>query len=353
MSSRDRRRVLVGVAHLTCAALSWGLAGPAFKQVDVDFLIRLVWRGQCSLVFITPLFVGTCVARPHVRTPWSRETLKGILAVGTSMFAMFVGWNYGVSKTAFSHASVFSQTHPVFLLCIAAFNVWTRRVRGRGAGGEGGEIANEDKYPSLVEWMCVLWTVAGVVVTATSPSKPSMKTPSTALGDVLSLGCGLASAFYALSMNKWFGANGIGIRKAPGIFVQATGAFIMTCFGLLTLAALPNTVWLSSESPFDKGVFDWPKSDYLWPGVIGMGTLAIIGHVFITEALKRLPLLVVSLSMTLTPVLQTSFAYILVGDDAPSVQTIIGGVIIISGIALTMVFEERRRQLNSVDIDMY
>ena len=84
-----------------------------------------------------------------------------------------------------------------------------------------------------------------------------------------------------------------------------------------------------------------------------MGTLAIIGHVFITEALKRLPLLVVSLSMTLTPVLQTSFAYILVGDDAPSVQTIIGGVIIISGIALTMVFEERRRQLNSVDIDMY
>jgi drug/metabolite transporter (DMT)-like permease len=343
-------RALIGIAHLTLAALSWGLAGPAFKLVDVDFLIRLVWRGQCSLVFIAPLFAATCVARADTRTPWSRETVKGIAAVGTSMFAMFVGWNYGVSNTAFSHASVFSQTHPVFLLCIASANVAWKRRRGAVVDEEV-EVKENDRYPGVVEWMCVVWTVCGVVVTATSPKSSSMKTQPTALGDALSLGCGLASAFYALSMNKWFGANGIGIQNAPGIFVQATGAFVMTAYGILTLAMVPGTVWMSSSSPYDDGVFDWPKSDYLWPGIIGMGTLAIIGHVFITEALKRLPLLVVSLSLTLTPVLQTTFAYFLIGDDAPSAQTIIGGAIIISGIGLTMVFEERRRQRDSVVVD--
>jgi len=336
MRAHARERAL-GIIQLVCACLAWGLAGPAFKRVDVNFMIRLVWRGQCSMAFIAIPFALVLIFVKSTRAPWSKSTWTGIAAVGVSMYLMFVGWNYGVSETAFSHASLLSQTHPAWLLVIATVRAWWSRRRTTKA-------VQRRPFPSWPEWVCVGVAAVGVVVTSTAPSTADLKSPPTVHGDLMSLGSGLASAFYVLSMTGWFGTNGSGIPNAPGIFVQATGTTLMTVLGMLTLACVPGTVWRSKRSPYDDGIFDWVSSYYLWPYIIGMGSLAIIGHVFMTEAFKHLPLIVVAVSLTLTPVLQTTFCYVLIGDDAPGLQTIIGGVIIISGIGLTMVFEERRRR---------
>ena len=66
--------------------------------------------------------------------------MRGILAVGTSMFVMFVGWNYGVDATAFTHVAIFSQIHPVVIMLYAA-------ARAKWDGGE--------RFPTLREWLGV------------------------------------------------------------------------------------------------------------------------------------------------------------------------------------------------------
>ena len=95
--------------------------------------------------------------------------------------------------------------------------------------------------------------------------------------------------------------------------------------------------------PTREGVFDWPKSPDLWPGVVSIGTLAIIGHTFVTVAMQYLPLIVVSLSLTMTPVVQTLFAWLFIDDDAPTPQAVAGSSLIIAGIVYTMISENRAK----------
>lgn len=351
------RDVIVGACAVAMAYASWGVGGPMFKRVDASSsVLRLSWRGQTSVIFTAvPLYVTVSRARkttPGLYASWSVETRKGIASVGMSMFVMFVCWNIGVDETAFSHLAVFSQTHPLFLILHQAFAA-SRAARRRNANkttenddeGEGAEDGHstEVPFPTRGEWIGVAVSFAGVVTTATSKGSASAKTPPTVKGDVISLGCGVAGAFYALAIRRWFGANGIGIPNASGVFVQSTGAMVMTILSFVTLALTPGQVWYSSAPPFNKGVFDWPRSDDLWPGVVSIGTLAIMGHAFITVAMQKLPLIVVSLCLTLTPVVQTMFAYVFLGDDAPSAQGIAGGCVIILGIAIAMLSDRRVR----------
>lgn len=357
------RDAIVGACAVAMAYASWGVGGPMFKRVDASSsVLRLSWRGQTSVIFTAVPLLYT-VVRARKTTPgyasWSVETRKGIASVGTSMFVMFVCWNIGVDETAFSHLAVFSQTHPLFLILYQAFAA-ARAARRRNAASKttGNDDDGEEEeaesvendghltevpFPTRGEWIGVAVSFAGVLTTATSKGSASAKTPPTVKGDVISLGCGVAGAFYALAIRRWFGANGIGIANASGVFVQSTGAMVMTILSFVTLALTPGQVWYSSAPPFNKGVFDWPRSDDLWPGVVSIGTLAIMGHAFITVAMQKLPLIVVSLCLTLTPVVQTMFAYVFLGDDAPSAQGIAGGCVIILGIAIAMLSDRRVR----------
>ena len=323
--SRDRA---LGVAALAGALLAWGIGGPMFKTVRTSTsLLRLSWRGQSSVVFMTAPLARELSRREEARKP-SRETMSGILAVGTSMFVMFVGWNYGVDATAFTHVAIFSQIHPVVIMLYAA-------ARAKWDGGE--------RFPTLREWLGVLVTFAGVVTTATARGTASQRRPPTVWGDLVSLTCGVAGAVYALSIRKWFGPDGVGIPRASGIYVQTMGAIVMTVYSFLCLACVPGQVWASSTPPYTRGVFDWPKSPDLWPGVVSIGSLAIIGHTFVTVAMQYLPLIVVSLSLTMTPVVQTLFAWLFIDDDAPTPQAVAGSSLIIAGIVYTMISENRAK----------
>jgi drug/metabolite transporter (DMT)-like permease len=353
---KTNRDAIVGACAVALAYAAWGVGGPMFKRVDTSSsVLRLSWRGQTSVIFTTvpSLYVAL---RARKTTPgytsWSAETRKGIASVGVSMFVMFVCWNIGVDETAFSHLAVFSQTHPLFLILYQAFaaaRAARRRKASKTTENDEEEQEQDDEnltevlFPTRGEWIGVAVSFAGVVTTATSKGSASAKTPPTVKGDVISLGCGVAGAFYALAIRRWFGSNGIGIPNASGVFVQACAAVVMTLLSFLTLACTPGQVWYSSAPPFNKGVFDWPRSDDLWPGVVSIGTLAIMGHAFITVAMQKLPLIVVSLCLTLTPVVQTMFAYVFLGDDAPSSQGIAGGCVIILGIAIAMLSDQRGR----------
>jgi len=323
----SRERAL-GVAAVACAMLAWGIGGPMFKEVRTSTsLLRLSWRGQASVVFMAAPLAHELSRREEARKP-SRETVCGIIAVGTSMFVMFVGWNYGLDATAFSHVAIFSQIHPVVIMLYGA-------ARAKYDGGE--------RFPTPREWLGVLVTFAGVVMTATARGTASQRRPPTVWGDMVSLTCGIAGAAYALAIRKWFGPNGVGIPRASGIYVQTTGAIVMTLYSFVCLACVPGQVWVSSSPPYTRGVFDWPKSPDLWPGVVSIGTLAIIGHTFITIAMHYLPLIVVSLSLTMTPVVQTLFAWLFIDDDAPTPQAVAGSCLIIAGIAFTMISENRAK----------
>lgn len=297
-----------------------------FREVRAaSSLLRLSWRGQASVCFsAVPLCVVVVTSRAHRTT--RRGALAGALAVGTCMFAMFVGWNYGIDRTAFSHVAVLAQTHPAFIALWAGAR---KRIWGVGRG------------PSAPEWGGIVVAFVGVALTASARGRGGMRRPPTVAGDLAALGCGISSAAYALAIQRWFGAHGSGIPNASAIYVQTTAAAVMTLWSFLVLAAVPEQVWVSSAPPYNKGVFDWPKSDDFWPGVVAIGSLAIMGHMFLTYAMLKLPLIVCSLAMTMTPVLQTLFSAALLGDDTPSAQGIAGGLLVICGISISLFFGHR------------
>lgn len=321
----------LGVLALLGAWTSWGVGGPMFREVrTTSSVLRLSWRGQSSMCFAAVPFVIILALDARARTV-NRDVLTGIAAVGTSMFVMFVGWNHGIDLTAFSHVAVLAQTHPMFLC------VW--QAARKRFGGVG-------RAPSRNEWIGVVASFGGVALTATAKGKSGAARPPTLVGDVAALSCGIAGAAYALSIQKWFGSSGIGIKNCPAVYVQTTAATVMTLWSLLVLACVPGQVWVSSAPPYNKGVFDWPKSDDFWPGVVAIGTLAILGHAFLTAAMLKLPILVCSLAMTMTPIMQSAFSVLLLDDDPPSVQGILGGVIVILGIAFTLFYGHRESNID-------
>ena len=321
--ARDRA---VGALALLCATVSWGVGGPMFREVRAaSSVLRLSWRGQASVCFsAVPLGVVLLASSAHRAT--HRGARLGALAVGTCMFAMFVGWNVGIDRTAFSRVAVLAQTHPLF---IGLFGAARKRIWGVG------------RAPARGEWCGIVVAFVGVALTASARGRGGARKPPTAAGDAAALGCGVFSAAYALAIQRWFGAHGAGIPNAHPVYVQATAATVMTLWSFLVLAAVPGQVWVSSAPPYDKGVFDWPKSDDFWPGVVSIGSLAIMGHMFLTFAMLKLPLIVCSLAMTLTPVLQTLFSAALLDDDTPSPQGIAGGMLVICGIAISLFFGHR------------
>ena len=92
--------------------------------------------------------------------------------------------------------------------------------------------------------------------------------------------------------------------------------------------------WSTQEA---TGVFDWPLSRDLFPGVMIIGTTTIIGHVFLTAAFQTLPIILVSIVITLVPAVQEFLAFVLFGDDAPHPAVIAGGVMILGGILVASV----------------
>ena len=55
-------------------------------------------------------------------------------------------------------------------------------------------------------------------------------------------------------------------------------------------------------------MFDWPYSRDLFPGVLLIGTTTIVGHVFLTAAFQTLPIILVSIVITLVPAVQELLA---------------------------------------------
>ena len=102
--------------------------------------------------------------------------------------------------------------------------------------------------------------------------------------------------------------------------------------------------WVISWSDPVKrtGVFDWPFSRDLFPGVVLIGTTTIVGHVFLTSAFQNLPIILVSIVITLVPAVQELLAFFIFGDDEPHAAVIAGGVMILSGIIVASVSKQQQ-----------
>jgi hypothetical protein len=148
-----------------------GVAGPSFKLVRAHPLVRLSWRGQASLVFIAPL---TCYEVFHRMSAAeraqlvSKERLVGFLAVGTTMFGVFMCWNFALTgsvATAFSHLVVFSQLHPAFIALWAAGRAALSSV-GRLPRWLAADAATRapPPWPRWSDWVGVAMSLGGVAV---------------------------------------------------------------------------------------------------------------------------------------------------------------------------------------------
>ena len=223
----------------------------------------------------------------------------------------------GKYATAFVHCCVLTQVHPqIIAACLGIYSLLPDKRRYR---------------PSLGEAAGVFLGFFGVLVAAylDRHAKAGDVTPPSVAGDVLAILSSVCSAAYALGLKTLFDN-----KQYPSMLVQflVTIVVLVETLVFAPLACPTDVRWRTSER---EGMLDWPRSHYLWPYICIIGATTIYGHTFMTAAMHRLPVILVSLIVTMIPVLHELVAYYVYHvASAPHPAALGGWVLVFIGLLL-------------------
>lgn len=239
-------------------------------------------------------------ARDELRSLRARDWL-GLVAVGVVLALHFASWITSLDLTSVAASVVLVTLHPVFVAFVS------KRVFGEGVGALG--------------WVGVIIALVGGVVIV---SGDALGGAAPLVGDLLALVGALCAAIYFLS--------GRGYRKRLSVLayvvpVYATSAVVL---GLLTF--LP--------APYGGAVTALPLREhalFLAMAIVPM----ILGHTVLNWALKYVTAPVIATTIVGEPVGSTILA-VLILQEAPPPTALVGGLIVLAGIALVALVEARR-----------
>lgn len=271
------------------AAISF--AGPLVRFSTADALVISAWRLLFSVGIIGLILMIRGSFLGGVRLT-RREWILGVLA-GFLLAGHFWAWVASIQHTTIASSSVLVSTQPLF---VAGLSVVFLR-----------------EYPSPRQWLGIGVAVGGAGIIGWGDFTLG---GSALLGDALALSAGMMSAGYF--------TIGRVLRRKLDLW-----AYTGLVYGA---AALPLTlVVLLSPSTSLTGYSLQNWSVFLALAVVPM----MLGHTGINYALRYLPAYVANLASLGEPVGATLIAWLLPAiREVPPPQTLLGGVFVLSGIAL-------------------
>lgn len=275
---------------LSVFAVSW--AGPLVRFVEAPAIAISFWRLALSCGFIAVLLTVRGEwgeIRALSRKEWFFSGLAGVFLAGH-----FVTWITSLELTTVAASVVLVATQPVWVALLS--------------------IPLLGERPSGVQWVGLLLAVAGAAYVGWGDFASD---PGTLRGDLLALaGAVLAAAYYVL---------GRGLRRRMTIW-----PYVGVVYGAATVTLV--VVMLGTATPF----VGYPRTDWLVFLALAIGPM-MIGHTGQNWALRYLPAYAVNVSILGEPIGATLIAWLLPGiREEPPVTVLIGGVLILAGIALGM-----------------
>ena len=268
--------VAVGVLAVSAAAIFIRLA-------EAPALAVAFWRCALGVVVLLPPALARRERFPRDRALWV------LVASGVALGAHFGFWIASLDYTSVAASVVLVSNAPVFVAILAYLFLGERTSR--------------------LSFFGILVAIVGTVVIAGDDSSGS----AALFGNVLAIGGAIAFAVYVLIGRSQRTTGGVGVLPYSIVVYASASA---------TLA--PAALYAGAP------LFGYPGETWLWLWVVALGP-QILGHTVLNWALRYVEASVVSGTILAEPVFSALLAW-LVLSEKPGLATLLGGVIVLSGL---------------------
>ena len=275
-------------------------AGAIFTHVDeIPPLLRASWRLQLTALILAPfaLFQYSSTESDVKSKFFESSTLKIIVASGIFLALHFGFWVTSLDYTSLTHSLLFVTAHPLVIL-IGMF-LFVRK-------------------PNRLELLGGIAAFAGAAISMLDAGDVQGDRSVTIFGDQL--------AFLGAVFVVGYIVCGRILREWMPLFLYA---FPVTLIGGLLL--IPAS-WLLESNYADYGAFGYVSHETLAWFILLAFIAGILGHTGLNYCLKYVSPLLISISVTLEPVLGSIIGWMFFSTGIPGLWTWIGGPILLLGI---------------------
>lgn len=294
------------VLALSLAGISF--AGPLVRLSQADPVVIAVWRLGFSLLVVVVFLATTGEWRDWRRI--SRGELALAIAGGIALALHFWAWNASIHLTTIAASVTLVNLQPAVVAAISAFALREAPTRLQLAG--------------------IALAILGAVVIAAPDLQKGLAPAGNAplLGNLLALSAAVTAAIYYTIGRR--------LRRGLGIWAYV-GIVYAAAFLVLAAIAVGRGAQLSPQPTREIAIF----------AGLALGPM-LLGHTGMNWALKFLPAYVVNLTVLGEPIGATLLGALLPSiRQIPSVSTLIGGAIVLSGVVITAQAATRRSSPNA------
>ena len=282
-------------------------AGAIFTHVDeIPPLLRASWRLQLTALILAPLALWQLnqVENEIKSKLFEASTVKIIVASGVFLALHFGFWVTSLDYTSLTHSLLFVTAHPLVILIGMFFFV---------------------RKPNRMELIGGIAAFSGAAISMLDAGDVQGDRSVTFFGDQL--------AFFGAVFVVGYIVCGRILRDWMPLFLYA---FTVTLIGGLLL--IPAS-WLLESEYTNFGAFGYLGHETLVWFVLLAFIAGILGHTGLNYCLKYVSPLLISISVTLEPVLGSIIGWMFFSTGVPGLWTWIGGPILMLGI-ISIVYGE-------------
>jgi drug/metabolite transporter (DMT)-like permease len=287
----DQPPFIPPMAALLVAVLAISWAGPLVRFTDAPPLAIAAWRLLISVAFIALVLLVRRTPPPRLAgRDWAFAAAAGIF-----LAAHFWSWIASLGLTTVSSSVVLVSAQPVFVALLSGALLGERATRRQWAG--------------------IVVAVAGAAVIAWGDFGLG---PQALLGDALALaGAVFVSIYYVIGRR---------LRVQVDLWW-----YIFIIYGIAALVLVLATLVAPGAALTGHSQRDWLVFLALAAGPM------MLGHTAVNYALRYVRAYVANLAILGEPIGATLIAWLLPSiAEVPGPQTVIGGALILGGIAVTM-----------------
>ncbi|MGB2048978.1 MAG: DMT family transporter [Candidatus Poseidoniaceae archaeon] len=291
-------------------------AGAIFTHVDeIPPLLRASWRLQLTALILAPLALWQYNSiEEDVKEKLFKPTTIKILAGSGAFLALHFGfWVTSLDYTSLTHSLLFVTAHPLVILIGMFYFV---------------------RKPNRMELVGGIAAFTGAAISMLDAGDVQGDRSVTVFGDQL--------AFFGAVFVVGYIVCGRILREWMPLFVYA---FPVTLIGGILL--VPAS-WLLESEFSDFGAFGYFTHQTLWWFVLLAFIAGILGHTGLNYCLKYVSPLLISISVTLEPLLGSLIGWMFFSTGVPGVWTWIGGPILMLGI-ISIVYGEHLTEQTPLD----
>ena len=316
MSSESSEIPLHAWLIMGIALFAVSSAGAVFEMIEgVAGLTKAAWRLQAtSLVLLPGFLLQYSRADSTLRHEW-RGSLGLLCASGLCLALRFGTWLVSLDMTTLTHSLLFVTAHPLVIIV----GLWLLRrpaTRMQSVGalvgfvgaavvvGGGGEEAGVSLYGDFLAFLGAVTVVGYLVI---------------------------------------------------GRMVRGWMPLFLYAFPVTAVSAVLLTGWAiyAEGLTFDlaemTGAFGWVSA--AWVGYVAYLALGpgLAGHTGINAVLRWIPPLTISMILIMEPVIGSVIGWVVGVDNVPGVWTLVGGLLMVAGLALVTLDDESNDSVEPVD----